>query len=287
MKMVRIAIVAASFCVAAHLQAQTLTVTNTLKLWLKADAGVTQSGGSVSAWADQSGNGFNSVAPNAGAEPTFVASDPLLAGKPTLRFDGSSDYLQNTTFNSLQNVTGFTAFWIARPDTITPNQFVFESPNDASRSATYQFSSNFGFLYAGGDAQAGGSYGQYAPGGGYTTAYTMAETVYDGTQSTDATRLRGFTNAVPVTFSAIIGGIPSSIVSTYSGYTAGARHLNANTFYDGDLAEVLIYDTTLSTTDRRSVEEYIFAKYGIPEPTSVMLLLAGAALLWRRSGRME
>jgi hypothetical protein len=108
------------------------------------------------------------------------------------------------------------------------------------------------------------------------------ESVYDGTQTGDANRLRVFTNAAPVTLSFPAVSIPSSIVSTYSGYTAGARHLNANTFYDGDLAEVLIYDTTLSVTDRRTVEEYFIAKYALPEPSAIALGAIGLLLLLRR-----
>jgi len=54
------ALLAASWIVAAS--AQTLTVTNGLQLWLKADAGVTTGAGDiVTAWQDQSGKGNNAA----------------------------------------------------------------------------------------------------------------------------------------------------------------------------------------------------------------------------------
>ena len=66
--------------------------TNGLKLWLKADAGVTQShtpgpGASVSEWQDSSGNNnsFN------GAYATLINS--YVNGKPAIYFDGSTSYL--------------------------------------------------------------------------------------------------------------------------------------------------------------------------------------------------
>ena len=66
-------------------------VTATLEAHYRADLGVTESGGAVSAWADQSGNGRH-LAAGVGDEPTLVASG--IGGKPTITFDGSDDYLE-------------------------------------------------------------------------------------------------------------------------------------------------------------------------------------------------
>lgn len=63
-------------------------------LWLKADAGVTLNGSTVSQWDDQSGNGNHAVQATASYQPTFVANQ--LNGKPVLRFDGSNDFMEFT-----------------------------------------------------------------------------------------------------------------------------------------------------------------------------------------------
>jgi hypothetical protein len=270
--------------VPAPVQAQNLIITNSLSLWLRADAGATVGGGTVSAWADQSGHGFNGAAPSAAAEPTYVASDPLINNKPALRFDGSNDRFHNTTFDALTNTTGYTAYYLARPDSLTPNQFVFMSVDDFSRSATYQIFGDTAYIYAGGDAQSGNSYGGIPLPGSYILDYTLVEVVYDGTQSTDATRLQVFTNAVAATFN-FLNPIPSSILSTLSGYTVGAREPSGDTVFDGDLAEVLVFDRTLTAAERLGVRSYLGDKYdiqGIPEPASAALLVASAVLLWLR-----
>jgi hypothetical protein len=66
--------------------AQTQPPTAGLQLHLKADAGVTETAGTVSTWADQSGNGFD-FAPPSGAGPALVPD--VINGLPALRFDGT------------------------------------------------------------------------------------------------------------------------------------------------------------------------------------------------------
>ena len=69
-----------------------------LSLWLKADAGVTLSGANVTVWADQSGNGNNASA-NSGQEPTFISS--FSNSKPAIEFDGQGQVVQIADANSL------------------------------------------------------------------------------------------------------------------------------------------------------------------------------------------
>jgi hypothetical protein len=78
------------FAFAPRAEAQaSLPVTSGNVLWLKADAGITQSGGYVSAWADQSGNGKDFTQGTASKQPAYVTG--VLNGKPVVRFDDSDD----------------------------------------------------------------------------------------------------------------------------------------------------------------------------------------------------
>src|SRR5258708_6195117 len=71
---------------------QTLTPTNGLVLWLKADAGITTNAtGAVTAWADQSGQNNNAVQTDDAKAPQFIPT--ALNNKPALHFDGVDDYL--------------------------------------------------------------------------------------------------------------------------------------------------------------------------------------------------
>jgi hypothetical protein len=76
-----------------------------LALWLKADAGVTLNGATVSQWADQSGQGRNVVQPTAANQPALVTTE---LGKPALRFDGLNDFMAfNLRVNGLSGMTIF------------------------------------------------------------------------------------------------------------------------------------------------------------------------------------
>jgi len=58
------------------------------------------------------------------------------------------------------------------------------------------------------------------------------------------------------------------------GFVTGAPPFQGDG-WDGDIAEILIYNTALSSTDRQSVHEYLVAKYALPEPSVVALGLLG------------
>ena len=68
-----------------------LPVTDGLTVWLKADAGVTLNGSTVSAWNDQSGAGRNATQGTTAKQPLYVASADN--GKPSVLFDGTDDQL--------------------------------------------------------------------------------------------------------------------------------------------------------------------------------------------------
>ena len=62
------------------------------RLWLRADVGVvTDSGGSISTWADLSGLGNDATQSDSASQPQAVAS--VVNGQPVVRFDGANDVL--------------------------------------------------------------------------------------------------------------------------------------------------------------------------------------------------
>ena len=95
--------------------AQVLTVTNGLQLWLKADAGVsTNAGGAVTQWADQSLNGNNALQAVDASAPLFVAN--AQNNRPALRFDGVDDYLDVADSPSIAIVGDISSFFVVKFD---------------------------------------------------------------------------------------------------------------------------------------------------------------------------
>jgi hypothetical protein len=57
-----------------------------LMFWVDSRYGITLNGGTVSSWADQSGNGNSFVQATSANQPAYTASDPQYNGKPSLTF---------------------------------------------------------------------------------------------------------------------------------------------------------------------------------------------------------
>jgi hypothetical protein len=80
--------------------------------WWKGDAGVTQGGGTVTAWADQSGNGRNMTIPGIYGTPTYVAS--AINSLPAIASMSGSQALATSV--NLPNVTQATMWIVGKQD---------------------------------------------------------------------------------------------------------------------------------------------------------------------------
>ncbi len=75
-----------------------------LHAWFRSDI-VTNAGGVVSAWPDQSGNGRHLTQGTAGNRPAYSASDSDWSGLPSVTTDGVDDFLSGSL--ALSGTTGF------------------------------------------------------------------------------------------------------------------------------------------------------------------------------------
>jgi hypothetical protein len=89
-----------------------------VRLWLKADRGVTLVGADVNVWADQSGNGNDFSAAAAGNRPLFIASDAGFNSKPAIQFDGVNEWLRNAAFSWGGAITAMHVGLVVRIDVL-------------------------------------------------------------------------------------------------------------------------------------------------------------------------
>lgn len=75
--------------------------------WYRADLGITLNGTTVSAWADQSGNGYNLAQATAANQPTYEAAG--FNSQPSVKFDGTNDVLVsgNVDLSATNKVSAF------------------------------------------------------------------------------------------------------------------------------------------------------------------------------------
>lgn len=207
-----------------------------LILWLRASAilGLSDSD-AVAQWVDSSGNGNHAAQGTGANQPTYRTN--VLNGKPVVRGDGIDDFLSF----ALPADTSRTIFVVAKQVAATNGRAVFSG-------GTHAFLTSFGgsWSYDSNSVGAGGG------GGGVSTNWT-AVVLKVMSASSMATYING---GAPSYFD------PFDTITTSTAFTLLANAAGLNP-WNGDIAEIIAYDSALSDPDRQRVEQYIYNEYGI------------------------
>jgi hypothetical protein len=201
-------------------------------LWWRADAGVPTGTGEF--WLDQSGNGNHGFQTFGGAVARIVPN--FLNGLPVMKFDGG-DTARFT--NRLTNVQ--TVFWVVREDPATP--FADYRSLLGDDTTTH---------FAGGHGLPGTI---WRPDGNVAAAQ-----VRNGTLRRNGSVVIGTTTPRPTAMSIL------SLVTNGGSATAGKFGGGHGSPWIGDLAELIVYESALTTEQVKSVEAYLAARYGITLP---------------------
>jgi len=209
-----------------------------LKLWLEADAGVTESGGLVTDWDDQSGNGNNAVQGDPAHQPTLVSSQ--INGKPAVYFNGTSWLELPTGF--LYNYPEVSIFIVARPNNLGANGGLLGPSDNALTGMEILF-------YLDGWIRLNGT-------NLYTTGFFTADTFTLSDLTYDSTETNANNNGVP------LGAQPGGAPLNYNGIYAMGMYDGGYTV-DADIAEILIYDRALNSDERQATTNYLNIKYNL------------------------
>lgn len=230
---------------------------NHLRLWLRADAGVTMDGSNnVSQWMDQSLSG-NTASQGTGAnQPNLVASG--IDGKPTLSFNGSSDVL-SVADNSVLRSTAQTVVVIGKYASGGSANGVFAAKSNTGWTSGYGLSRKSG-AQEGFFAHSGVSYRAQASSGDGLAQDVFA--LMQG-QYNDNDTVKYFRNGVEKASIAIPAVTDSTGPFEIGGQAGGSNYLS------GEIAEVLVYEQVLSDADRAHVEAYAYYRYGLGSQPAV------------------
>ena len=229
--------------------------TSSLKLWLRADSGVTTSGSNVTAWADLSGNSNNASQGTTADQPTFVSNS--INGQPAIQF--TDDILSGTDILVSDNAA--TGFAMVKPSSLSTGFNIVWSKWAAGTPNKYKF--HFALhnakvsLYTSPD---GTSTSAETVGGSTMTAGNPYVVGFDVNTTTGNQRV--FLNGVSAV--ATTSGI-TSLASVNQVYAVGGKlgSTTSSNRFAGDIAEVIVYNTTLNIAQRTLVANYLGAKYGI------------------------
>lgn len=223
-------------------------------LWLDASriTGVAD-GGAVATWSDESGEGNDASQATADDQPTLQTYE--LNEKPVVRFDGTSDFLSidalaaiidgtDTPFNftvvtKRASTTNAAAVWSAGASggSIPFHQFQFNGSTNYRWLRTDDANTNVVSTLAG-----------IAP----DTNWHIHTLSFSGTLADlhiDGKEFQGSLNTGACTFDK---------------FSLGCLGKDTNTlFFDGDIAEVVMYDRALSDQQHRRLDKYLADKYQI------------------------
>lgn len=205
--------------------------------WLDASQIVGLSNGDpVPTWTDESGNGNDAVQATGAKQPSYQTNQ--LNGHPIVRFDSA-------------RCMGITTLSVNQPYTIF---IVLKDVMDGSTPSENEIFSGTS--------------------NGFFVIY------YNATQIPAVFPWTGASSSVPMTTDVlciIMNGASSAIfqdgVSTSTGnsgttglgadFVIGAFFNQTQNFMNADVAEIIIYDSALGTTDRQTVETYLATKYAL------------------------
>jgi hypothetical protein len=224
-------------------------------LWLKADVGVTSSGGLVNSWLDQSGN-FNNATGVSATRPTFSATDVNFNNLPSISFPNtaaSNFFLEVPDNDNLDNTSTLTVFIVVRPTSATGASLgILSKRTSASVDQSYVFSVTNAYRY-----QA-----------------TVGTTGPNNIASSNSTVNSQDIVSATISGTAIVGQRdgaaqqtatgPSSIANNNSKLFIGSFDNLGNNNFEGQIAEVIIYRTVLNASQRQIVTNYLSSKYNAP-----------------------
>jgi hypothetical protein len=247
------------------------------KLWLDASDASTfsySSGTLVSQWNDKSSNSYAFTQGTVGSQPSRSGTQNTLS---TLVFDGSNDLLTSTAASSvwkfLHDGTGATVFVVAKQSYTSNFSSAGEILNTYGTIATsnigagvelsrYSSSTSSQYLAQVNNGVASNYVYNSLINATTGNQFAVATFNFDTNNATIANKLPGYLNSDSVNASAAPTWTTSSTANPSQTLLIGCGISSINPF-KGEVAEILIYTSILSTTDRNTNINYLRNKWGI------------------------
>jgi hypothetical protein len=226
---------------------------NNTPFWLEANSLGLSNGASVSSWTDLSGNGNNSSQASSSARPTYSTNQ--VNGLAVVDFDGSDDYLKANLISELSNQADLSWFIVFRTDNTGVNQLAV--------SSNYAGGSAFNLKWGAGIVNNKHQDLVKTDAGATKRVNTNASSGYNlrfgSIQGSSTDVLSCFLNGNSSGTNNATAYSTNAHLSTVIGKSAnsGSFHL------DGQIAEIILFNSVPNTTQRIIVENFLAAKYDL------------------------
>jgi hypothetical protein len=234
-----------------------------IQLWLRADAGVvTNNAGLVSQWQDQSGNANHAAQASSNCQPSLVYPAGI-GGRGAVRFNGilndvNGDYLAGTANVGVSNaMTAFTVY----------NAFSNVVEGFDWGAVVWMVGAPEGYEVSRGCAILQGQLDFTAWPENYSAPFIVPTNTYrictDRVDTNLSTvEIFDMSASSETSFSLAMGGQETPLAGYYvGGLNPSLPGVGYSRCFDGDIAEVIIYQGYLSEADRLQVADYLKEKY--------------------------
>jgi len=234
---------------------------NYLECWLDASKLSGTDGSDLSSWSDLSGNGHDFTAVNPPVLKTGVQN-----GKNVVRFDGIDDVMSAGDVELHDNTRGFTIVAVVKPSD-TKRMAILSKYLTSPNGREFAFGNKDNFLFEDLDW------------GSYTgtvmsmnlNKFQIVEYVWKPGEP-----FRLYINgALQTTGNDIVNDISDGI----GNLKLGCGDYTSVGYWDGDIAEVMIYSQAVSDTERENLRKNLAAKWDI----DAIIIANGGAKFWQRN----
>lgn len=233
-----------------------------LAAWYRASDGVIESGGTISSWEDQSGNGFDLTGEDS---PQYTSSDLTLNNQPTVDLGSNSSWfsLGSGLAEFYNGASAVTVVVLAKRNSFNTIDPMFDIGANNSDSKFYAEISANDAVLSGGRSNANDGF-QQAQGGGnfinddwFLFEFNMDLAADTITNYRDNSQI---SNATGLTFDSTTFGTDSGINNAIGAY------LDGTVKGDFDIAEVVFYTKNLNQSERDSLVFYYNDRYNLSIP---------------------
>jgi hypothetical protein len=206
--------------------------------------------GYVVTWFDQSGNGYDQAQSTAGNQPQIVSSGTTITqgSYPAIQFDGTNDFFERA--NIILNTADKTTFNVYYPTAVATSDCIMDLDEGGGTGQAWTLTSETALRCVS---------RTYVTTAGVSNTYSLLEMWQNGITIDNASQFKMYLNG---TYEARTSGANGDLVTGGGSFNIGYSTNGGNPF-NGTQQEVVIYDSSLSDTNREAVRDNINTYYSI------------------------
>lgn len=236
-----------------------------LECWLDASQLSGTDGSSLTTWNDLSGNGNSFTDVNA---PTLQTAEQN--GKNVVRFDGTDDVMTAGDIELHNNTRGLTMIAVVKA-TYAKRMAILSKYRTTGNNREFAFGNKDNFLFE--DLDWGSATGTVLNMG--LDKFEIVEYVWEPGKAFEL-----YINGVLMTTA---NEIVNDISAGIANLKLGGGDCETVGFWQGDMAEIMIYSDAVSSTEREALRDNLAVKWDVDE----IIIANGGAKYWQRDGNIN